>query len=162
MFVGLFLVGVLACFVAGLVVAVSADESLERRSRFWVRVVVFAVIPLVGLALVAADASMRYWLGGFAWLFLPVVLAMVCVPAGLFRRSGLPAGPSEDGGQGGSGPDHPPGPPNAPRGGGIPLAHSEQAVARVRDHTGSRFRPQRPHRRSREPERTALARPESS
>jgi hypothetical protein len=74
--------------VVGLVVAVDGDESLERRSRFWVRVVLLVVIPLLGLALVAAKTTMSYRLGGFAWLFFPVMVSLVFAPAALFRRSG--------------------------------------------------------------------------
>lgn len=150
----MFIVAVEACFVVGLVVAVSADESYERRSRFWVRVVLFAVIPLALLALVAADRSLWFQAVGVAWV--SVMIALVCVPAALFRRASPPAGPCEDGGHGGSGPGQPPWPPDVPTG-GIPLADSEQALARVRDHTGPRFRPQRSHRRSRERERTLAA-----
>jgi len=162
MFAGLFLAGVLAVFVVGLVVALAADDSHERRPRFWVRIALLIVVPFVGLALIAADASLRASLGGFAWLFRPLILALVCVPAALFRRPGSTAGPSGDEGQGGSGPGQPPWPPIAPRGGGIPLAATEQALARVRDHTGPRVRPRRPHRPARAPDRTALARPEST
>ena len=155
----LFIVAVEACFVVGLVVAVSADESYERRSRFWVRVVLFAVFPLALFPLVAADRSLWFKAVGLAWVSL--MIALVCVPAALFRRASPPAGPCDDGGHGGSGPDRPPWPPDAPLG-GIPLADSEPALARVRDHTGPSFRRQRSHRRSREPERTALATPDNS
>ena len=154
-FAALFIVAVEACFVVGLVVAVSADESYERRSRFWVRVVLFAVGPLALLALVAADRSLWFKAVGLAWVGL--MIALVCVPAALFRRASPPAGPPEDGGHGGSGPGEPPWPSDVPRG-GIPLADSEPALARVRDHSGPSFRPERSRRRSREPERTPARR----
>ena len=151
---GLFVVVIIASFVVGSAVAANRDESLERRSRFWVRVVLFAVIPLAGLAGLALLAA------GAMWPFFILLAALVVYPAALFRRSRSAAGPCEDGGHGGSGPDQPPSPPNAPRDGGIPLADSEQALARVRDHTGPRWHPKRSLRRSRDPERAAVETPQ--
>ncbi len=140
--------------------AISAGSSQQRRSHFWVRVLlavvamplpVAAVVIAVGLVGGLPDGAGVALLVLLVFLFVP---ALFFVPALLYRASGSSPGSSEDdGGGGGAGPDQPQCPPVAPRG-GLPRPDAEQARLRVRDHTGPEFDRVKPRRPAREPERT--------
>jgi hypothetical protein len=119
----------------------------QRRPHFWLRLLTVALVPACALA--AASAFVPVWRMQPAMVSLGGVLAILAVmllPALLFRPSGPPPGSNGDDG-GGQGPEPPP-TPTRPRG-GIPLPDAEQARARVRDH----IRPRLTHYRSRRPAR---------
>jgi hypothetical protein len=148
----------LIVFALGFVaLAVSAGSSKQRRSRFWLRVLLaFLAMPLsvalvVGGGLVGglADGAVVPLLLLLVFLFVP---ALFFLPALLYHQSGSSPGSSEDGGWG-PGPDPPSSSPDAPRG-GVPRPDAEQARIRLRDHTGPEFDRVKPRRPAREPERT--------
>ena len=146
--------------LAVVALAITAGSAPQRRSYFWVRVLLaFVAMPLsvvtvvVGVGLVGglADGAAVALLLLLVFLFIP---ALFFVPALLYRQSGSPPGPCEDDG---GGPD--PGPdrllvsPDAPRG-DLPRPDAEQARIRVRDHVGPAFDRVKRRRPAREPERT--------
>jgi hypothetical protein len=140
--------------------ALSAGSLQQRRSHFWVRVllalvamplVVAAVVIAVGLVGGLPDGAAAALLALLVFIFVP---APFFVPALLYRASGSSPGSCEDDGGGwGPGPDPPLSPPETPRG-GLPRPGAEQARIRVRDHTGPEFDRAKPRRPAREPERT--------
>jgi hypothetical protein len=145
-------------FALGFVaLAVSAGSSRQRRSHFWVRVLLaFFAMPLL-VAVVIAGGLVGGLPDGVAvplllllvFLFVP---ALFFVPALLYHPSGSSPGSSEDGGGWGPGPDQPLSSPDAPRG-GVPRPDAEQARIRLRDHTGPELDRVKPRRPAREPER---------
>src|SRR5271168_4330246 len=129
--------------LAFVALALSAGSSKERRSRFWVRMLLaFLAMPL-SVALVIAGALVGGLPDGavgpllllVVFLFVP---AMFFVPVLLYHQSGSSPDSPEDGGDWGPGPDQPLGSPDAPRG-GVPIPDAEQARIRLRDHTGPEF-----------------------
>lgn len=151
-------------FVVGFaLLAASGGSSKERRSHFWVRVLLLPILPAFMPELLSLVASLRIFPDGTVraagvLLALVFVMALMFVPALLYRTSGSSPGASDDGGGGGSGPGPPPVSPNHPRG-VIPLLDAEQARARVRDHASGRDRRGGSRRRTREPERRPTRKP---
>jgi len=146
--------------LAFVALAVSAGSSKQRRSRFWVRVLLaFLAMPL-SVALVVAgglvgglpDGAVVPLLLLVVFLFVP---ALFFVSALLYQPSGSSPGSSEGGGGWGPGPDPPLSSPDAPRG-GIPRPDAEQGRLRRRDHTAPEFDGVKPRRPAREPERTPV------
>jgi hypothetical protein len=141
----------LVCFA---LLAAAAGSSTERRSRFWLRAFLVPIPPSVaplllslGEKLAVLPAGTVQTVGpGLAFVF---ALALMFVPALLYRASGPSPGSADDDG-GGSGPEPPPASPQRPRG-GIPLPDAEQAYTRLRGHDSGAAEARRSHRRDRGP-----------
>ena len=84
-------------------------------------------------------------------LFFLGAMAVILVPALLYRRFGSAPGPTESDGGGGPGPDQPCSSSDPPRG-GLPLPDADQATTRARDHRlklhDRKRRPDAPKRRT--------------
>jgi hypothetical protein len=151
--------------LAFVALAISAGSSKQRRSHFWIRVLLaFLAMPLSAVAVVVAvglvgglpDGAAVALLLLLVFLFVP---ALFFVPALLYRQSGSSPGSSEDNGGGpGPGPDQPLSSPDAPRG-GLPRPDAEQAQIRMRDHASPEFDRVKPRRPAREPEREPASLP---
>jgi hypothetical protein len=142
----------LACFAA---LASVVGSFRERRSHFWLRVVLLAVVPAVLPVMLAAGErsgvlSSRALESDGPILVVACAMTLIFLPLLLYRASGAAPGDSEDGNDSGPGP--PPGPPPPPHG-GIPLPDAEQSRARLRDHTRGERRGRKARRTSRKPER---------
>lgn len=149
------IVWLVVCAVLFGAFVVLAGPAAERRSRFWLRVVVLPVIPAAFIAILIALAHLAVLPEAVAMTLLLAVLvlifpALILVPAVLYRRPG--SSPDDDGGGGGRGPRRPPVSPGPP-GGGVPLPDADQARARRRDHSGSPLGRRRPRRPAVEPAR---------
>jgi hypothetical protein len=141
-------------FFAGL--GLAAGPPKQRRPHFWVRVLLLAAVPAVlAMALAVAQEAnvLPLWISRDVRprLLLLLLPGLVFVPSLLYRNSGSPPGPEEDGG-GGSGPEPPRPSPLGPPG-GVPLPDADQARTRVRDHSRPAFDGARHRRSAREPRR---------
>lgn len=122
---------------------IAAGSAQQRRSHFWGRMVLASLAVPAFMAVLVEIAAQSVLPNGAAravlslFLFLGVI-GLMLVPGVLYHGVGSPPGPSESDGGGGSGPEAPPPAPHPPRG-GIPLPDAEQARARIRDHTATRF-----------------------
>jgi len=133
---------------------VIAGSSLgwEKRSRFWVRILLGYVATL-SLVLLVAGAFMLSVLPHHVLILLWLVIVVASLaygPACCYRRAGSSPSSSDTDGGGGSGTDQPPSGPAAPSG-GVQLPDADQALARARDHNRPRLGDVTPRRRSREP-----------
>ena len=154
--------GVITIFVAFEVafvaLCVAAGSAEQRRSHFWLRVVLWSLaLPalfgvLVGVARlnILQDAITKLT---FPSLFFFGVISAILAPALLYHRPGSSPGLSDSDGGGGPGPKRPRSSPDTPRG-AIPLADADQTSARVRDHNGPRFDDMKIRRPAHEPGRT--------
>jgi hypothetical protein len=140
---------------------IAAGSAKQRRSHFWLRVVLAsATVPafMAGLLAIARLNLLPDEVAkpSLSLLFFLGVMALMFVPGLLYRTPGSSPGPSEDDGGGGPGAGPPPSSPDAPRG-GIPLPDADLASARTRDHAAPKFDPlteRRPaHRPVRSPAR---------
>jgi hypothetical protein len=151
----------LAVFTVGFIaIAVTAGPTKQRRSHFWVRVLLLALampaLPLiviggVALSILPEEAA---FIGGLLSLWA-CVAGLMLMPTLLYRGMGSSPDSSDDdgGGGGGPGPDRPPRSPTKPRG-GVPLPDAEQALLRLRDHNHPRFGGLKRQRGTREPVRS--------
>lgn len=129
--------------------------GMQKRPRFWVRVLLGYLVMLSLVVLVTEAIALRLLPSNLLmllWLVL-VVISLAFGPTLCYRRAAPSSGSSDAGGGGGSGPDRPPPPPTAPSG-GIPLPDADQARRRARDHNRPRLHDLKRHRRAREPGRT--------
>jgi hypothetical protein len=130
-------------------------SSVVVRIALSVLVVFAPVLILIVLVLLLPSAPEAVGRALFLLTMPWILVALMLVPAALFRGQGSPSGPSDpdDGGGGGGGTDPRPPlrPPGAPRG-GIPLPDADQARWRVRGHDRPGPRRVRPRRAA--PERT--------
>lgn len=138
-------------------ICVAAGSPANRRSHFWLRLVLGCLaVPLVPVAvlLVLVVSGLPEDVGTAVLSVVPlaVIASLMFIPALLYHRSGPPPGQSDGDGGGGSGPDRPSPAPTRP-GGGLPLPDADQARARARDHNRPRLSEARPRRPAREPGR---------
>jgi hypothetical protein len=146
-----------------LALCIAVGSGRQRRSHFWVRVLLAAlalpalIAAFVGVArqrvlpLPDDDAGKEL----LTLLFVVGVIALMFVPGLLYRRSDRSPGPSESDG-GGAGPGRPRPSPDGPRG-GVPLPDAEQARARDRDHETPKLDDRKRRRPTHEPRRTPAA-----
>jgi hypothetical protein len=129
----------------------------ERRSRFWLRVVIVCLAMPTALATLIAVAALTRWpddaAPGLSALTLLLFAALMFVESVLFRASDPPSAGGGD--SGGDGPGDPPSAPERPSG-ELPLRDSDVGRWRVRDHGRPDLGDALPRRPAREPER-ALA-----
>lgn len=124
---------------------IACGSGRQRRSHFWVRVVLASLaLPalmavLVGVArlrvLSLSDDAAKAIL---PFLFFLGVMALMLLPGLLYHGSSSSPGPSDSDGGGGPGPGQPRSSPDVPRG-GVPLPDADQASARARDHNTPKF-----------------------
>jgi hypothetical protein len=138
-------------------ICIAAGSPANRRSHFWLRLVLGCLaVPLVPVAVLAVlvVSGLPEDVGTAVLSVVPLVViaSLMFVPALLYHRSGPSPGQSDENGGGGSGPYRPSSPPTGP-GGGLPLPDADQARARARDHNGPRLGDAKPRRPAREPVR---------
>lgn len=143
-------VAFLLCF-AGIGLA-AGGPSAQRRSYFWLRLVLFPAMPAGLVLILGALLPVENVHALSAALVLLAIPTLMFVPALLYRNSGYPPSSGEDDGGGGPGPDPPPSRPTPPRG-GIPLPDARPARARIRDHNRPKLTDRRLRRPAREPGR---------
>jgi hypothetical protein len=128
-----------------------APGRSQRRSHFWLRLLMVPLVPACAFSI--ASAIVPIWrTQAMMWLVMMAIPAFILLPALLFNPPGSPPGGSGDDG-GGPGPDPPPPPAPARPRGGIPLPDAEHARARVRDHVRPKLIGRRPRRPAPEPAR---------
>jgi hypothetical protein len=130
----------------------------ERRSHFWLRVVIVCLAMPAALAILIAVAALTLLPDGAARGFLALLLllslvALMFVESMLLRTSDSSSGDGGD--SGGHGPGEPPSAPDRPSG-ELPLPDSDVGRWRARDHDRPDLGDALPRRPAREPER-ALA-----
>jgi hypothetical protein len=156
-------VSILGVFELGVVgLCLTGGSVGRRRGHFWVRVLLVALtIPTLMGALVSIGRlgvlPEKVAALVLALMFLLSVMALMFLPALLYRPGGSAPGPNDS--DGGGGPEPGESPP-APRGGGggIPLPDAEQAAARRRDHPWPNFAVQRTRRPAHWPPRPGTPR----
>lgn len=151
------ILGLVELLLVGLCVSGGARE--QRRSHFWVRVLLAGLFMpsllalLFGLGYVLAG-SVAVPLAVFPMIVL-CAMAVFLLPGLLYRRSGSSPGPSESDRGGGPGPGQPRPSPGGPRG-GVPLPDADQASARARDHFRPKLRERKQRRGTPDPRRTPV------
>jgi hypothetical protein len=139
----------------GFGVLAGSSLGMQKRPRFWVRVLLGYLATLFFVLLVAGAIVLEVLpqrVLMLIWLVL-VMSSLAYGPILCYQSESASPGSSDADGGGGSGPAQPSSSPTAPSG-GAPLPDADQATARARDHNRPRLRDVKPRRRPREPQRT--------